>query len=214
MITILISALILIHILVTLLIKSPIVVTIPKFWFDGITLGWLIIIRREKYNDQILAHEFIHYKQQKETFVIFGYLIYILEFLIKSFYYRSFNMGYLSISMEREARLMSGTPEYVFKRRPFMFRHYMRLPDIIRITQNSSTADIRKLLQQGKGQVFKSAIASPYITNKINQFTRTKHGKFEFRAVKKGSELYKIYGDETFIIVTNTTVYAKNKNLN
>ena len=70
----------------------------------GITL-YPFIILREKHKDNYLinTHERIHIEQQRELFVVFFYLIYILEFLIKSLLWLSFKDAYYKISFEREA---------------------------------------------------------------------------------------------------------------
>ena len=191
-------------VLATLILKSPIVVTIPRFWYSGITLGWLIVLRREDYSDKLVAHEFIHFKQQKETLIIFGYILYLLEFIIKSIYYGSFRKGYFAISFEREAILMSGTPEYVFNRRPFMFRHFMFMDSIVVVNRNFTRADFEsKVFSIKRAGVFKFDGEFATISNLISKFTLAGK-KFRVKIVRPGTSLYTIYGDNTFVVLENT----------
>ena len=75
----------------------------------GITL-WPFVILREKYNSsdwwrsrtkKTINHESIHIKQQQELLVIPFYILYILEWFIKLFFYGK--QSYYNISFEREA---------------------------------------------------------------------------------------------------------------
>lgn len=97
--------------------KTPIIKYSDKFlnsisWFmsiGGITL-WPFVILREKYNSsdwwrsrtkKTINHESIHIKQQQELLVIPFYILYILEWFIKLFFYGK--QSYYNISFEREA---------------------------------------------------------------------------------------------------------------
>ncbi len=191
-------------VMATLILKSPIVVTIPRFWYSGITLGWLIVLRREDYSDKLVAHEFIHFKQQKETLIIFGYVLYFLEFFIKSIYYGSFKKGYFAISFEREAILMSGTPEYVFNRKPFMFRHFMFMDSILVVNRNFTRADFEnKVFKIKRAGVFKFEGEFATISGLISRFTPAGK-KFRVKIIRPGTSLYTIYGDNTFVVLENT----------
>lgn len=190
-------------ILATLLLKAPIVVTIPKFWYEGITLGWLVILKRESYCDKLIAHEFIHFKQQKETLVIFGYIMYFFEFIIKSIYYGSVNKGYRAISFEREAILMSGTPEYVFSRKPYMFRHFIFIEKIVTVTVGADDKQLSKLFAIGRAGVFKYEGEYSQVIKLINR--NVPDGKkFRVKVVQVGTSLYNIYGDKTLVVLENT----------
>ncbi|MEO0144029.1 MAG: hypothetical protein ABIL45_03740 [candidate division WOR-3 bacterium] len=70
--------------------------------FCGITLYPYIIIKAECYNKEILQHEFVHIKQQKNS--LFKFLIrYILEFFKNFCKYFSFSKAYREIGFEKEA---------------------------------------------------------------------------------------------------------------
>ena len=67
---------------------------------------WPFILYKDKskIDDKIINnHEQIHLKQQVELFLIFFYIIYILEYLFNLIRYRNSNQAYLAISFEREA---------------------------------------------------------------------------------------------------------------
>ena len=92
--------------------KAPIIKYNDKFLdsiglfirIKGITI-YPFIVMREKYkkNKTLLNHESIHIKQQKELLIIPFYILYCLEWLIKSIIHRSFKKAYFNISFEREA---------------------------------------------------------------------------------------------------------------
>lgn len=68
---------------------------IPFKGYKAITIWPFIFVRNEvKFNDIDLNHEKIHLRQQLELLIIFFYLIYLVEWIIK---------GYRNISFEKEA---------------------------------------------------------------------------------------------------------------
>lgn len=84
-------------------------------WFmriGGISLFPFIILR-EKYKDgskfwkakakKIINHETIHFQQQLELGVVLFYVIYVIEYIVKSLIYFNIQKGYYNISFEREA---------------------------------------------------------------------------------------------------------------
>ena len=77
-----------------------------------------------KYKSLIL-HEIIHLRQQSELLLIGAYLLYLLEFLIKSLLLKSFSKGYKAISMEQEAYRFQHLPYYMEIRKPFAFKKYI-----------------------------------------------------------------------------------------
>jgi hypothetical protein len=99
---------------------KPIIIFNDRFldavsWFmkiGGISLFPFIILR-EKYRDdkkywvikggRIINHETIHFQQALELGVIPFYILYILEYIIKSVLYFSIEKAYKNISFEREA---------------------------------------------------------------------------------------------------------------
>ena len=88
------------------------------------TIFPFIIFWRGSYDKVSLSHEKIHIRQQIELLVIFFYLIYGLEYLIKGIKYRSFDMGYENISFEREAYENENDLEYYKNRKLYSFIKY------------------------------------------------------------------------------------------
>tara|TARA_B110000967_G_C18898189_1_gene572406 strand:+ start:3804 stop:4175 length:372 start_codon:yes stop_codon:yes gene_type:complete len=92
----------------------------------GITL-WPFIILREYYKgttnfwrakrEKIINHESIHIAQQGELLVIPFYVLYILEWFIKLFFYGS--RAYYNISFEREAYKNELDLTYLSKRKRY-----------------------------------------------------------------------------------------------
>lgn len=92
----------------------------------GITL-WPFIILREYYQgttnfwrakrERIINHESIHIAQQGELLVIPFYVLYILEWFIKLFFYGS--RAYYNISFEREAYKNEYDLTYLSKRKRY-----------------------------------------------------------------------------------------------
>ena len=86
---------------------------------------WGIYFRDEETmeNIYILRHEKIHWKQQCEMIIIFWYLWYFLEWLIK---YLTPPVGaYEDISMEREANAFMYDPTYLITRKHYAWFKYI-----------------------------------------------------------------------------------------
>jgi hypothetical protein len=114
--------------------KTPIIKYDDKFLnrisifmnIGGITL-WPYIILREIYNSpslhwknkakKIINHESIHIKQQQELLIVPFYVLYILEWFIKLFFYGS--KAYYNISFEREAYNNDSNLKYLDKRKMY-----------------------------------------------------------------------------------------------
>nr|WP_321243667.1 hypothetical protein [uncultured Psychroserpens sp.] len=71
-----------------------------------------------KSNTVLMNHEKIHLKQQVELLVVFFYVFYVLEFLIRLIQYKKWYLAYQNISFEREAYLKEKDLNYL-KSRPF-----------------------------------------------------------------------------------------------
>jgi len=104
-------------------------------WFvRAITLGMPIAItlapagiyiEPEYFDDpQVRNHESIHWYQQIEMLIIFFYLWYIIEWLIRIFI--NWKRAYMSISLEREAYNNDGDMNYPLRRDPWSWLNYMR----------------------------------------------------------------------------------------
>ena len=88
--------------------------------YSGITLFPFIVLtdQRLKRDLVILNHERIHLRQQMELLVVFFYLWYGIEFLVKWLKLRDQRAAYKSISFEREAYAHEADMNYL-KERPF-----------------------------------------------------------------------------------------------
>ena len=73
--------------------------------FNGVTLWPFILVRSKelKFDPIFINHEKIHIRQQLELLVIFFYIWYGLEFLVRLIQYRNRYQAYRNISFEREA---------------------------------------------------------------------------------------------------------------
>lgn len=88
----------------------------------GITLYPFIILRENYKKDtkesrEIINHEKIHIEQQKELFVIFFYILYLIEYIFK---------GYYNISFEKEAYENDNNLEYLKTRKRYSFLKYFK----------------------------------------------------------------------------------------
>ena len=88
--------------------------------YIGITIFPFIFLKHYnlKSNTVLMNHEKIHLKQQVELLVIFFYVFYVLEFLIRLIQYKKWYLAYQNISFEREAYLKEKDLNYL-KSRPF-----------------------------------------------------------------------------------------------
>ncbi len=100
---------------------------VPK-GYVGITLYPLIILNESslKTNKAIVNHETIHLVQQKELGVLGFYIWYVLEFFVKLFYYKDWNLAYRAISFEREAYACERDLKYLNNRKIWSFLKYIR----------------------------------------------------------------------------------------
>jgi hypothetical protein len=94
-------------------------------WAAGITLAPFGIYLMKKYlkNKFIINHENIHWKQQMEMLIIFFYLWYIIEWIIKLFIYGKFS--YYNLSFEREAYEYENNLNYIKNRKHFSWFKYI-----------------------------------------------------------------------------------------
>lgn len=99
------------------------IIIVNKLWSNtiGITIFPFIFIRKDRVNEITITHEKTHIAQQKELLVIFFYLLYCLEYLIKFIYYSNLEKAYYSISFEREAYLHESNSSYLVDRKWYAF---------------------------------------------------------------------------------------------
>ena len=73
----------------------------------------------------ILNHELIHARQQKEMLWIFFFIWYAIEYLIKLIRYRDHYKAYRSLSHEKEAYSNNFEPGYLDKRKVYSWLKYL-----------------------------------------------------------------------------------------
>lgn len=100
----------------------------PPKDFGAINLLGLIIVRKDygKLSETEKNHERIHTRQMLEMLVIFFYLSYGIEWLVRLIQYRDRLKAYYNISYEREAYRCMDDLSYLKRRRLFAFIHYYK----------------------------------------------------------------------------------------
>ena len=95
---------------------------VPK-GFSGITLYPFIFTNDPKLlkDAQFINHERIHLAQQRELLVIFFYIWYAVDFILKYIKYKDKKRAYQNIIFEREAYENDYNLEYLKKRKTFTF---------------------------------------------------------------------------------------------
>lgn len=103
---------------------------IPFKGFVAMAIWPVIFIRLEyagRYTAKYDNHEHIHLQQQKEMLLIFFYLWYGIEYLIRLIQYGGGNrkQAYRNISFEREAYANQGNANYLNERCFWSFMKYL-----------------------------------------------------------------------------------------
>lgn len=95
--------------------------------YVGLSLWPFIIVRNKslKEDKALINHERIHLRQQAELFLVFFYLLYLTEWILKSLYYLDFYRAYRNISFEREAYLQEKNLFYLRERKPYQGLRYL-----------------------------------------------------------------------------------------
>ncbi|MFD0976582.1 hypothetical protein [Salinimicrobium gaetbulicola] len=95
--------------------------------FDGVVLWPFIVLKRRalKENQVFMNHERIHLKQQVELFILFFFIWYLLEYLIRLIKYNDSYKAYSRISFEREAYANEKDLGYIPRRKLWGFLKYM-----------------------------------------------------------------------------------------
>ena len=96
-------------------------------YYNGITIWPFVIMRHKVLKDNLvfMNHEKIHLRQQIELLVLPFYLWYLLEFIIRLFQYKNWDLAYRNISFEREAYTNEKDLNYLKKRPFWSFRNYL-----------------------------------------------------------------------------------------
>lgn len=98
---------------------------IPFPGYKMINICGIIFTRSKLISDVDLNHEKIHSRQIFEMLIIFYYIWYILEWLIRVIMYFDFDKAYKNISLEKEAYKNQGNLDYLKKRGLFKWMSYM-----------------------------------------------------------------------------------------
>ncbi len=95
--------------------------------YVGLTLWPFIILKdRVLIHDRVLLnHERIHLRQQSELLILPFYVLYLVEWVLRSLYHWDMEQGYRNISFEREAFANEQDPDYPSKRKAFGFLKYL-----------------------------------------------------------------------------------------
>lgn len=91
---------------------------LPFKGFSAVNLFGIIFTRNiSLLNGYILNHESIHTKQILECGIVFFYILYLLEWLIKLIFYGKYS--YYNISFEREAYMHERNLQYLDNRKHY-----------------------------------------------------------------------------------------------
>ena len=95
--------------------------------YSSITLYPFVFLKDIKQKEDVilLNHERIHIAQQKELLVLFFYIWYIVEFVIRLVVSKDWNTAYRNISFEREAYAHESNLAYIKKRLKWTFLKYL-----------------------------------------------------------------------------------------
>lgn len=137
-------------------LKAYFVRILPNWWPYGATTLFPFILLKKGYrydptnprsveaHNEMAAHECIHLYQQREMAVIFAYLEYFLEFLVRLIIYRRWKFAYYTLSMETEAYKFEKAENYLSTRKPYAWFKYVfkmnkgSIPLRYRITKSNS----------------------------------------------------------------------------
>lgn len=97
--------------------------------YVGLSLWPFIFLKHDTLKEDIVLinHEKIHLKQQQELLVVFFYIFYISEWLIRTAIYLDSYKAYQNISFEREAYSNEKNLDYPIERRAFSFIKYISM---------------------------------------------------------------------------------------
>lgn len=93
----------------------------------GISLYPFVILDNKelKLDKAFINHEKIHLKQQVELLLVFFYIWYLIEFVVKLLKYRNFYEAYRNISFEREAYTNDADLTFLNNRKFWGFIQYL-----------------------------------------------------------------------------------------
>jgi hypothetical protein len=100
---------------------------VPKGYLGFVCYPFVFLKSKELKADFVLLnHENIHLRQQIEMLLVFFYLLYITEFLIRFIQYKKWHIAYRNISFEREAYANETHLDYLKQRKFWNFLKYLR----------------------------------------------------------------------------------------
>jgi hypothetical protein len=104
---------------------------VPK-GYTGFTFFPFVFVkyRRLKEDKVFINHEKVHFKQQLELLILPFYLIYVFEFLVRFYQYKTWYLAYRNISFEREAYANESNLFYLKQRSFWHFLKYIRNHDV------------------------------------------------------------------------------------
>ena len=88
--------------------------------FRGFTIFPFVFLlnKKDKLNPILLNHERMHIRQQLELLIVFFFVWYFFEYLVRLIQYKDKRVAYYNISFEREAYANEKDLDYL-KKRPF-----------------------------------------------------------------------------------------------
>lgn len=94
--------------------------------YVGLSLWPFIILKNDDLKGDIVLinHEKIHLKQQQELLIVFFYILYITEWLLRTLFYLDSYKAYRNISFERESYANEKNLDYPDDRMTFGFLRY------------------------------------------------------------------------------------------
>lgn len=100
---------------------------VPK-GFVGITIYPFVFLKEKKLegNVVLINHERIHLRQQVELFIVFFFVWYGVEFLIRWLILKDKTKAYRAISFEQEAYANDINFNYLQQRKWFQFLKYLK----------------------------------------------------------------------------------------
>jgi hypothetical protein len=93
--------------------------------FGGMALFPFILVAAQRPSARLLNHEAIHLRQQVELLLFGFYIWYVVEFLLRWGWYRSWNRAYRNICFEREAYAHDDELTYLRRRKFWSFWKYL-----------------------------------------------------------------------------------------
>lgn len=101
---------------------------LPPKGYAAIIICGVVFARSESkpLKAHIVTHEAIHAKQMRELLIMFFYLWYVIEWLVRLIQYRNQKEAYRNISLEREAYSNERNERYLKNRKMYSFIRYLK----------------------------------------------------------------------------------------